>query len=212
MNPRRLSLLACALLAACSEPVYPDRSPAYAFASPDGDVFHWPASSLPVRFYAEPRSDLQTLVAHGIAAWESQFLYGEFRGVLVDDSTTADVIVLWGDSVAPPATPDPGPPVYACDGVTQVSLDSTVAALSGPVHVSVTALARAVYTAGQVQACLERTTTHELGHALGLFRHSPDSLRDIMASPPLVAAPGEGDRRTVQTLYHTPPTLAPFRR
>ena len=52
-------------------------------------------------------------------------------------------------------------------------------------------------------------TIHEVGHALGLFQHSTDSLSDIMASPPRVSLPSDGDRRTVEVLYHTPATLSP---
>jgi predicted Zn-dependent protease len=203
-----LGVLVGVLGASCSEPVYPDHTPAYPFADPAGDVFHWPASRLPVRFYADPRGDLPDLVALGIDAWQQQFLYGEFRGTLVEDSGTADVIVTWTGDVPVPAAPDSGPPVYACAGVTQVTLDSTASALGGPPHVSLWTLNAAVYSAGQVQACLRRTAIHELGHALGLFQHSPDTL-DIMAARPLVRTPSDGDRRTVQTLYHTPPTLAP---
>jgi predicted Zn-dependent protease len=211
MNPtwRVLGVLACLLGAACSEPVYPDHAPAYPFTDPAGAIFRWPAARLPVRFYSDPRGSLPALVARGVDLWEKQFLYGEFSGILVEDSGTADVIVVWEDSVPPPAAPDPGPPVFACGGVTQVSLDSANSALSEPFHVSLAIITRATYSAGQVQACLQRTTVHELGHALGLFQHSPDSLNDIMASPPLVPVPSDGDRRTIQTLYHTVPTLAP---
>jgi hypothetical protein len=48
-----------------------------------------------------------------------------------------------------------------------------------------------------------------MGHALGLLQESPDSLRDIMATTPKVSQPSDGDRRTVEALYHTPSTLGP---
>jgi predicted Zn-dependent protease len=47
---------------------------------------------------------------------------------------------------------------------------------------------------------------HELGHALGLLQHSPDTT-DLMHSSPRVRAPS--DRRSVEVLYHTEPTIAP---
>jgi predicted Zn-dependent protease len=202
-----VAALGGALAAACADPMVPSHAPAYPFDA-FGDVFHWPADRLPVRFYADPRGTLQTLVAHAVDTWERQFLYGEFRGVMVNDSNTADVIVTWADSVPPDATPDTGPAVNACGGLTQGFLDSTGTAFDGPFHVQLSVLTGAVFTPGQVQACMQRTTIHELGHTLGLFQESPDP-RDIMASPPSVNLPSAGDRRTVETLYHTTPTLGP---
>ena len=196
-----------AIVAACTDPMVPSREPAYPFDIL-GDVFHWPADRLPVRFYADPRGTLRTLVAHAVDTWERQFLYGEFRGVMVNDSNTADVIVTWADSVPPDATPDTGPAVNACGGLTQGFLDSAGTAFDGPFHSQLTVLTGAVFTPGQVQACVQRTTIHELGHTLGLFQESADS-RDIMASPPSVSLPSGADRRTVETLYHTTPTLGP---
>jgi predicted Zn-dependent protease len=203
-----VAALAGALAAACTDPMVPSHAPAYPFDA-FGEVFHWPADRLPVRFYADPRGTLRTLVAHAVDSWERQFLYGEFRGVMVNDSNAADVIVIWADSVPPDATPDNGPAVNACGGLTQGFLDSTGMAFDGPFHTQLTVLTGAVFTPGQVQACMRRTTIHELGHTLGLFQESPDSVHDIMAAPPRVNLPSAGDRRTVETLYHTAPTLGP---
>src|SRR5439155_971013 len=72
----------------------------------------------PVRFYAQPTGNLRFLVQHAVDSWAGVFLYGEFRGTLVADSTGADVIVQ-ADSV-PDVPPDPGAPVYACNEVTAV--------------------------------------------------------------------------------------------
>lgn len=197
------------LAAACVEPTPPSHAPAYPFTDAFGDVFHWPAERLPVRFYADARGSLRSLVAHAVDVWQRQLLYGEFRGVTVTDSGRADVIVRWGDSVPPDAPPDNGPPVRACGGFTQGVVDSSGTAFARPFEVQITILTGAAYTPGQVQACARRTTIHELGHALGLFQHSPDTARDIMAAFPRVDLPSTADRRTLETLYHTPPTLAP---
>lgn len=204
----RLAHIGCLFAVACAEPTVPRRVPTYGFTDPTGNVFHWPADRLPVRFYADPRGELRALLVDAVASWERQFLYAEFRGVLVDDSSAADVIVRWADSIPPRADPDLGPPVTACGGVTQGFLDSTGTAFAGPIETQLSVFTATVYSPGQVWACLQRVTVHEVGHTLGLLQHSPDS-RDVMAAPPTVGQPSSGDRQTVETLYHSDPTIGP---
>lgn len=201
-------LVVAGLLAACTDPLVPSRSVIYPFADAFGDVFHWPTDRLPVRVYADPRGDLAPLVRRALDLWGRQLLYGEFRAVMVSDSNHADVIVRWADSVPPTAAPDPGPPVEACGGVTQGALNATGQAFEGPFETAIVVLTGTVFTPEQVEACVRRTTVHELGHSLGLFQEASDTL-SIMRSPPLVSEPAPIDRRTVQVLYHTPATLGP---
>jgi hypothetical protein len=206
--PRRAAL-ACLLTVACTDPLLPSHAPVYLFTDTFGDVFHWPADRLPVRFYAEPRGNLPALLRRAVEVWERQFLYGEFRGELVQDSSAADVIVRWEDSVPLDVPPDNGPPVNACGGVTQAFLDTLGTSFVGPFETQIRIVFDSTFTPGQIQACVARTTIHEMGHALGLLREAPDSLQDIMFSPPLVSLPGTRDRNTIQALYHTPATLGP---
>jgi predicted Zn-dependent protease len=201
------ALLSLALAAACTDPAIPDRRDAYGFRDPSGAVFRWPADRLPVRFYADDRGPMRTIVAQGIAAWEAQFLYGELRGTLVSDSTDADVIVRWGGAVPPDVAPDTGAPVSSCSGVTQVVFDTAGTTLAEPMRVTVNDLGGAA-TAPQRVACAARVTTHELGHSLGLLQHSGQAT-DLMAAQPLVDRPTTRDRITVEVLYHTAPTIGP---
>ena len=204
---KRRLILGAVLLVACSEPTAPDRTAWYSFDFA-GDVFRWPESRVPVRYYADTRSNMRDLVARAIGAWENQLLYGEFSGEMVNDSTVADVIVTWFDSVPPNVPPDNGPAVFACDGVTTLQLDSAGTALAEPIHTQIRITTAQVYTAAQVSACLQRVTIHELGHTLGLLQESP-AQQDIMYSAVQVSAPSARDRQTVQVLYHTAPTIAP---
>ena len=73
------ALALVAMLTAC-EPAAPVRDCAgcvYDFADTvpprTALVFHWPVSRQPVRFYADPRGAMPSLVAQGVAAWEAQF-------------------------------------------------------------------------------------------------------------------------------------------
>lgn len=204
----RWAVLGGVLAAACTDPLVPSRKAIYPFADAFGDVFHWPTDRLPVHVYADPRGDLSALVSRAVDLWARQLLYGELKVVMVGDSNRADVIVRWADSVPPAATPDPGPPVAACGGVTQGVLDATGQAFEGPFETEISILTGTVFTPGQVAACVRRTTVHELGHSFGLFQEAADTLA-AMHSPPLVSEPAPIDRRTVQVLYHTPSTLGP---
>jgi predicted Zn-dependent protease len=51
--------------------------------------------------------------------------------------------------------------------------------------------------------CLALTTTHELGHALGIWRHS-SAATDLMYFDPGVDAPSDRDLATAEVIYHVP--------
>jgi predicted Zn-dependent protease len=174
-------------------------------------VFHWPVSSLPVRFYAEPVGQLPQYVRDGVRAWQRQFLYGEFRAAIVDDSGSADVIVVM-DGDPPPEAPLTDDPLQrACEGLTLLPERTADAngdvRFSAPLRVSVRWYPGADSTA--VQNCLAVVTTHEIGHALGLLRHSNDPL-DLMYSDLGVRAPSLRDQSTIQTLFHLPTDILPW--
>ena len=204
---KRPLVLVLVLLAACGEPAAPVRSGGYAFDF-GGDVFHWPGGRLPVRYYADSRGAMRALVDRALRVWEDQFLYGEFRTVLVVDSADADVMVVWADSVPPDVPPDAGPPVFACNGLTAFSLDTSGTALDRPVRAEIGINLGTLFTAAQVAACVRRVTIHELGHTLGILQESPGA-NDVMNTSVPVDQPSDRDRRTVEVLYHTVPTISP---
>jgi hypothetical protein len=185
----------------------PSRTPRYPADHPTlpGEIFRWTGDRLPVRYFADTRGGMATLVGRGLRLWEGQFLYGEFRGVLVADSAAADVIVVWEDSVPPPVPPDTAGSVGACDGATTILIDSSNAIVEAlQVRIGV----QLGFTEAQVAACLPRVVAHEIGHTIGLLRHSsgPD---DLMSGPPRVDGPTARDRATAEVLYHTQPTITP---
>lgn len=208
MRPDRIALLTViTLILGCGDIVTPSRAPRYPADHPalPGEIFRWPSARLPVRYFADPRGAMRALVSQGVGVWEQQFLYGEFHGQLVADSGDADVIVLWQDSVPPDVPSDTAGAAGACSGVTTILIDSTNT-ISEALRVRVSISPG--FTTAQVAACLPRVTAHELGHSIGLLRHSsgPD---DLMSGIPRVDFPTARDRRTAEVLYHTAPTIAP---
>lgn len=210
-----VAVIALAAFSTCKEPTIPDRTGSYSFADTvivgtDTfiDIFRWPPNRLPVRFWADPRSNMASLVTHAVRVWEAQFLYGEFIGELVPDSGRADVIVRWADSVPPDVPPDTTPP-NSCTGNTNFDFDATGTALSGPVHVSLSVLGGSPASEARVQGCMRRIAIHELGHALGLLRHSSFPEDIMFGSPDSTNLPSRFDRRSIEALYHTMPTIGP---
>jgi predicted Zn-dependent protease len=192
-------------LVACTEPAAPPRADSYPFDDA-GAVFHWPAARLPVRFWADRRGNMGDLMRSAIAVWEGQLLYGEFHGVLVDDSSRADVIALWSGTVPTDAPPDTGPPVLACSGAATNA--AAVFADSSDVVLYIDLEIRGAFTDAQIAACMRRVAIHEVAHTLGILTHSPDA-NDIMHGNVLVAAPSDRDRQTMEVLHHTTPTIMP---
>lgn len=217
MSPRRLLFLLCLAsgpaLLSCADIAAPSRASAYEWRrivstpnGPDTLSFHWPQSRLPVRIWAEDTLNLPAHVQHGIDQWEAAFLYGELRAVVVSDSSVADVIVTSGiapkggfsvtrleSSVAP-----------ECEGATDIELATSGHEILPPLRVYVDP--RFDPSAAGVDACMGLTTTHELGHSLGIFAHSPNP-EDIMYADPAVATLSPRDRATAELAYHTEPTL-----
>ena len=213
MSPRRLLALLCLVsgpaLLSCADIAAPSRSNAYEWRRIVGSTilsFHWPQSRLPVRIWAEDALNLPAHVRHGIAEWEAAFLYGEFRAVVVSDSSVADLIVTSG--IAPPGafsiTRLESLMAPECQGATDVELDATGQEILPPIRVYVDP--RFDPSLPGVDECMALTTTHELGHALGIFAHSPNA-DDIMYADPVVTTLSPRDRATAELAYHTEPTL-----
>ena len=217
---RNLPILVVLMLGAggvsCADIAAPSRGNAYEWrqivftgpTSADTLSFHWPRSRLPVRIWAQDTLDLTVDVEGGVAQWEAAFLYGEFEAELVADSSTADVIVRAGPAVkggfsiirlTSALAPE-------CEGATDFDLPAGSSQLVMPIRVFVNP--RFEPAAPGVSECMALTTAHELGHAIGIFAHSPDP-GDLMYGNPVVGAPSSRDRSTAELAYHTEPTLTP---
>jgi predicted Zn-dependent protease len=204
-----LTALACGDIAApVRDDLYEWRLEAPSIPGPGLDTlsFHWDRSELPVRVWVEDSDDLPDHIARAIDVWEAAFLYREFEATVVSDSTTADVIVLGGT----PGNPTPrmkrlhSAMAPECAGATDLEVDVANTELRLPIRVFIDP--RSLPDDPGMEPCLALTSIHEMGHALGIFAHSPDP-EDIMYADPEVELPSGRDRRTVETVYHTPRTL-----
>lgn len=200
---------------ACADIAAPDRSNAYEWrlivpsstgGPPDTLSFHWPQSRLPVKIWAEDVLGLPDHTRNGIAQWKAGFLYKEFDAVMVSDSNVADVIVSSGTAVKGGFSLLGLHSAMApqCEGGTDFELPEGSREIQPPVRVFVNP--RIDPAAPGVAECMALTTTHELGHAIGIFAHSPVAT-DLMFADPTVSGPSERDRSTAELAYHTAPTL-----
>lgn len=201
-------LVAAALAAGCGTPTVPDRPEPYAFdEQASGVIFWWPADRLPVRYWVDPGAGVVSqYVERALQTWQDQFLYAEFRGVLVTDSSRADVIVQV-DGPTPPDVPlTNDPPIAACGGFTRFEPPGDDNRFPVPPRV------RLRWDQGpdavDVANCLSRVVAHELGHSLGILAESPNEF-DLMNTNVRVTAPSARDRATVERLYHTEPNVLP---
>jgi len=191
---------AAAALLACGDIGAPLRTEIYEWRLMDAGnsaSFHWTRGELPVRFWAQDIYDLETHTRAAIETWKSAFLYREFDGIMVEDSADADVIVRAG-------FPDGGGILQAriteCEALTELDLDMEAHTLTLPIHVFVSP--RFDPDLPETKACFGVAMIHEVGHSIGIFRHSPDP-GDIMYFSPEVTGTSERDRQTAEVLYHS---------
>ncbi|HEY8256477.1 MAG TPA: hypothetical protein VIG08_02360 [Gemmatimonadales bacterium] len=221
MTPRvRLTAVAFAMVAlACGDIASPRRDDFYEWRleapSPSGSgldtiSFHWPADRLPVRIWVESADPLPADVARAITIWRDVFLYGEYDATVVTDSTTADVIVVSGVAPGPQLSLTRLNRVMApqCAGTTDVEVSDDHTQLRLPIRIYINA--QSAPGSPGLDACLALTVVHELGHSIGIFRHSSNPA-DLMYFDPAVTLPSERDRTTAEVLYHVPSTVEPVR-
>jgi predicted Zn-dependent protease len=215
-RPIILILIVGAGALSCADIAAPSRADAYEWrrivntgpGTADTLSFYWPRSRLPVRVWAQDTLNFVADVQNGLGQWEAAFLYGEFDAVMVSDSSTADVIARVGSAVkggfsiirlASAMAPE-------CEGGTDFELPAGSHQLTMPIRVFVNP--RSDPAAPGVAECMALTTTHELGHSLGIFAHSPFTT-DIMYGDPTVPSLSSRDRSTAEVAYHTDATLTP---
>jgi predicted Zn-dependent protease len=170
--------------------------------------FHWPRSSMPVRYWVEDSTQAPQHVRDAIATWKRAFLYAEWDATLTSDSSSADVIVR---VLVPPPKPAPSALRMAsfrpeCEGATDVDTVSNRQEFKLPVRIYL----NPKFQSADLSLCMGITATHELGHSMGLFQHSADPA-DIMFSDPVATELSDRDVSTIEALYHRDSDMTPVR-
>ncbi len=214
---RRLTRITLGLLAltACSDIISPPRVDPYEyrrFAEVDGTLkpiaFHWPRSALPVRIYIAQGDALRPMLDRAITMWEGLYLYGEFRAELVGSADQADIVV---QNARPTGKLLANFELFSrasqCIGETIFDADAIAGTLQLPFEIYIWAKFPDDPALG---TCYELTMLHELGHAIGIFEHSPNT-DDLMAIDPTRNGFSERDRATAEAAAHLPATVVPVR-
>ena len=201
MKKHGLLILALGIIG-CGDIGAPLRSDLYEYrvTSPgDTTAFTWPQDSMPIRIWSEDTFDFPTHLANAIAAWNDVFLYREFQAVRTDDSLTAHVILRAG--LLPPGGGTALGSLAECEGVTDMDLDFDNKTLTLPMHVFVNP--RFSPELDATRHCFGVAILHEMGHVIGMLRHSPRNT-DIMFASPEVDVLSVRDRNTAEVMYHAP--------
>jgi hypothetical protein len=217
----RAGLVAAALVAGalglgCNDATEPLQIDAYGYkvavpnssGGTDSLAFHWTSTDLPVKVWAEDAADLPALTGAALARWSDAVGSGSFRGSMVADSAQARIVVRF---LQPPVAEFGvhrlgSALVQPCEGAADIFVDTDARTIDMPIHVY-------VFTgddpaAPAIRACLDATVTHEIGHTIGLFQHSPNP-EDVMYRLPTVATPTIHDKATAFYLYKGPSQLSP---
>lgn len=223
VGPVRLRVSAVVLVlglivGACDSPVAPGVVSGYDFwLDLEGPVvYRWAVGeSIDVYIDGGPDASRADLLheAFTLAAedWNLVLAPWRVRFVAVDRVVDADVVVRWSDVPAPVDTSECEPrvegraattfcPVAGAGVLEPFPLGPPYEGEASRVRMVVTILAEEATGEERVR----QLVAHELGHVLGIGRHSP-SPDDLMWEGALVRiAPSEGDRATVRRLYETP--------
>ena len=199
--------MAIALLAAgCDNPT--SIRPNFAYdptALTGGLLYRW-STGARVRVFVEPMAvssvDLALSVQRAVVAWNAVPQEREFSLEVVSNRDLADVIV-YDRSVAQPVATGSCP--FNPSGASGYTYFCPLNGRAEPLRpiASSTLTTRIVIrvdlTTTTSQAALDALTAHEMGHAVGIGGHSPET-GDVMHTRPTVRTPTGRDRATLQNL------------
>ncbi|MFO7260329.1 MAG: matrixin family metalloprotease [bacterium] len=223
MTARAVRVLVPALalaVAACDAPTIPPEAGAYEFTfqTTPPSVVRWPVGKV-IRVYVAGGEDparaalLREAFLEAAAQWESAVLFGEYRFAEAATPREADVVLYWNGDPVPVDTWGCPPETTGARALTWSCPDPAVPGRLQPFTLNgePTPVRMMVYVArweASTPASLKRVVLHELGHVLGIGRHSPNP-EDAMEAHAPVDRLSPADRATVQVLYHVEPDIVP---
>lgn len=200
------ALMTSLLLLGCESPtvIRPD----FAYdptALTGGQLYRW-STGARVRVFVEPMGagsvDLASAVQRAVSAWNAVPQAREFTLDVVTNRDVADVIVYDRSLPQPVVTGScPFNPSGAA-GYTYFCPINGRAERLRPLASTVLTTAiviRVDMTTTATQATLDALVAHEVGHAVGIGGHSPQST-DVMYTRPTVRTPTDRDRNTLRNV------------
>lgn len=200
------ALMTSLLLLGCESPtvIRPD----FAYdptALTGGQLYRW-STGARVRVFVEPMGagsvDLASAVQRAVSAWNAVPQAREFTLDVVTNRDVADVIVYDRSLPQPVVTGScPFNPSGAA-GYTYFCPINGRAERLRPLASTVLTTAiviRVDMTTTATQAALDALVAHEVGHAVGIGGHSPQST-DVMYTRPTVRTPTDRDRNTLRNV------------
>jgi predicted Zn-dependent protease len=216
MSPRSLVVIAVALLAGCDAAVLPPRPDAdvyeYRLALDPPETLRWPAGERIHIHVVEDGPDadlLRTAAERGARAWNAYALLDEYELVVGASADDADVVLAWSNAALPvetsacPPTAGRAQTTFCLDGNRLFRYPATDGGAS-----RVTMLVTIATLLAGAPDALDNVSAHELGHVLGIARHSDDP-DDLMFTDPMRAQPSQRDIATVRALYRAPADILP---
>jgi hypothetical protein len=212
-----IPLIGAIVTTACDAPVIPgrDTSDIFPFDLPTtpSTIMRWPVGSTIRVHVAEARTvegtaTLRAAFEAGARAWNATALFSEYAIRPASSLEEADVVLAFSDVTLPVSTQNCQPALTVA--VTTFCIDDlgtpdaslrvfpATSGEAGRVRIIVLVLA----TFADDGSSVERLVAHELGHVLGIGRHSEDA-RDLMYRVDQVTSrPTSRDAATAQVLYH----------
>jgi predicted Zn-dependent protease len=221
---KRLLLAAAAALVACEGPTIPPRveSEIYPFhlATSPPSVLRWPSGTA-IRVFVAGGSGERATILHeafteGAAVWNASARYGEYELVEAASLREADVLLRWSDDVVPVDLTGCEPEISRAVTTFCLSDDDPtrlhVYPLAGADAGAASSVRMIVTILGSEASRTDRgrrLVVHELGHVLGIARHSPVA-DDLMFGGELTRSTlSRRDAATIGVLYHTQAGVTP---
>lgn len=212
-GPAVVALLA---LAACDAPLVPplpeDDVYEYRLALSPPETLRWPVGATVRIRIIEGGPDtgaLRSALADAMDAWNQHALLDEYRIIEVQSAADADVLLAWSTATLPVNTDQCRP--QAGRAQTTFCLDGQHL-FTYPTSAGFSSHIRMLVTVGTVLAnapdALDAAIAHEVGHVLGIARHS-DVATDLMFTDPSLATPSPRDIATVRKLYRSRADVTP---